>query len=85
MKKFSDKDIRKLELFSIVTSLLLAVFCVIYLLDLVRNDWLLFLLLLSGALLHLIVALTDLIRRQHWKMAIALGFCLLCLTGMFYV
>ena len=85
MKKFSEKDIRKLELLSTVTALLVAVLCVIYLLDMAETDGLLQVVLIFGGIFHLIVALTDFMRKSYCKMIISLGILLMCGSAFLYL
>ncbi len=85
MKKFSEKDIRKLELLSTVTALLVAVLCVIYLIDTAENNYLLYVLLVLGGVFHLIAVLTDFMRKSYCKMIISLGVLLVCAAAFFYM
>ena len=85
MKKFSEKDIRKLELLSTVTALLVAVLCVIYLLDTAENSSLLQILLILGSVFHLIAALADFMRKSYCKMVISLGVLLVWAAAFFYM
>lgn len=85
MKKFSEKDIRKLELLSTAAALLEAVLCVVYLLDLPGDGRLLQFLLAFGGILHLIVALADLMRQSFWRMIFSLWAFLMCTAVFFYL
>ncbi len=85
MRKFSEKDIRKLELLSTVTALLLAVFCVIYLFDSVRNSRMLYLLLVLGIILYLMEAFIDIIRQCYCRMLVSAGMFLICASVLMYL
>lgn len=82
MGKFSEKDVRKLELPGTVTASLVAVLCIMYLLDIVRNRWMLEFLLVFGVILHLFVALSDFVRRYYWRTAASVGMLMVCIAGL---
>ncbi len=84
MKKFSEKDIRKLELLSTATALLVAVLCVIYLADFAGNNRLLHILPVLGIILHLLVALADFMRQSYCRMVISTGIFLIYAAVLLY-
>ena len=85
MKKFSEKDIRKLELLSTAAALLVAVLCVVYLFDMAENAHLLQVLLIFGSVFHIIVALIDFMRGSYCRMIISLGILLVCASAFLYL
>lgn len=84
MKKVCDRDIRNLEWFSAVTALLLAVLCVIYVVDILQEVWVLNLVLILGCLMNTSMALLEMIWHRHF-LALFLGILALgCACLLFY-
>ena len=81
MKKVCDSDIRNLELFSMVTALLLAVLCVVYIVNILQELWVLNLILILGCLMHTSMALLEMVRHRHF-LALLLGLMALACAGL---
>lgn len=79
VKKIKEKDIGILESFCAVTAVLAGILCVLYLLDVLQNQWFLNFILGLGALLHVSLALLTFIRQKK----IAMG--LSALLTVFYI
>lgn len=88
MKRLNEKEIRKLELFCIVTALAADFLCVLFLLDVLQNQWFLNSILGLGILLHISLALSSFLRHRIVAsagavlMSVAYGVSLYCYNFM---
>lgn len=85
MKKPGDRDIKNLERISAVTALLLAVLCVLYLTAVLRDAWVMNFILLLGCLMHLELALLELLRCRHLGALAAALLTVVCAGFLIYV
>lgn len=84
MKKLDEKNVRELEHFGEITACLLSALCIVFLLDIFRNRWMLDFVLILGLLLHLAYALICLVR-QKLGLAFVMGaVCLVCIGFLIY-
>lgn len=84
MKKLDEKNVRELERFGVVTACLLPGLCIVFLLDIFRNQWMLDFVLILGFLLHLSYALICLVRRIPGLAAVMGAVCLACIGFLIY-
>lgn len=75
---FRKKDIVAMELLCMVTALLLDALCILFLIGLLRNWWVLSFVLILGILLNVTLAVTSLVRKKTALWA----FCLLMVLAL---
>lgn len=74
MKKVKERDVRILEGFCVVTAVLAAVLCSLYLFDVLQNHWFLNFILGLAVLLHVAQTVLYVIRKKRFQMVLALVF-----------
>jgi hypothetical protein len=85
MKRPGDRDIRHLEHFGTVTALLLTVLCVLYLMDFWREPLAMELILALGFILHLDLALLQVLHRRYSGAIVAATVACACVGVLIYV
>lgn len=77
MEKTREKDIRELKRFCVLIGLAAAVFCILYLFNIIQNEWVLDIVLVLGIVLHTVYAIVFALQKNRILTIISVLFIVL--------
>ena len=84
MKKVREKEIKRLEIFCVITALVAGVLCILFLFDFLQNHWFLNFILGLGVLLHMSLAILHLLKNRKILLVVTAVFLIFYIACLVY-